>query len=98
MVLDARKACRHRATRSQLRVTLGRRQGSSGLFLSFLNRFTYFLNRRSPLEVFLFPGGFNIFRPTVGPERTVTVKAKYLYGIPDSRFKIMIPDPDPEGS
>ncbi len=30
--------------------------------------------------VFLFPDGFISFEPTVGPKRSVTVKAKYFYG------------------
>ncbi len=34
----------------------------------------------SPHEVFLFPDGFISFEPTVGPKRSVTVKAKYFYG------------------
>ncbi len=33
-----------------------------------------------PHEVFLFPDGFISFEPTVGPKRSVTVKAKYFYG------------------
>jgi hypothetical protein len=41
----------------------------------------------SPHEVFLFPDGFISFEPTVGPKRSVTVKAKYFYG----RAKIYIP-------
>ena len=35
----------------------------------------------APREVFLFPDGFISFEPTVGPTRSVTVKAKFFYGI-----------------
>ncbi len=30
--------------------------------------------------LFLFPDGFISFEPTVGPKRSVTVKAKYFFG------------------
>ncbi len=51
-----------------------------------------FVAESSP-TLFLFPDGFISFEPTVGPKRSVTVKAKYFYGTPSLLYPSYILSP-----
>jgi hypothetical protein len=81
-VRDARKACRLRATRRQLRATLGRRQGARNSTRRQGGWKLYAVEPDGrPKKIASTADGFDSFQPTVGPKRSVTVKAKYFYGV-----------------